>query len=136
MTARPRLDRTRLVGLMLLIVALLGQTAAPEGWMPVVASSGGVVVVPCDGMGPNAAMAMMMPGGKNSHDQMPHHGQAGDHPCAAAGIGIADAPPPILQIAMAPVAPIETPDLPAPDTLPGRGLAAPPPPATGPPARA
>lgn len=135
MTARPRLDRTRLIGLMLLIAALLGQTAAPEGWMPVVATHGGVVMMPCDGMGPNAAMAMMMPGGDTSHHKAPHS-QSGDHPCAAAGIAVVNAPPPPPHIAMAPASPVDGPALVAPDALPGRGLAAPPPPATGPPARA
>jgi len=136
MTARPRLDRTRLIGLMLLIAALLGQTAVPEGWMPVVATHGGVVMMPCDGMGPNAAMAMMIPGGGTSHHKAPHHGRSDDHPCAAAGIAVANPPPPLAHIAMALASPVDGPALVAPDALPGQGLAAPPPPATGPPARA
>ena len=108
--------------------ALLARLASPSGWMPE-ASATGAHLVPCDGMAP--AMPRAMAG-------MAHHGHDGktsaaDHPCAFAGVGLALAeplpPPPLPAPSPARVVPSF---LHSAVTI-GRGLAAPPPPATGPP---
>ena len=102
--------------------------------MPVVNAAGGIEIAVCNGQGPGDMMVLSPDG--TLHHNAPAKGQAGDHPCAFAGLGIADAPPPLLAVA----APAFTaPAVPTPDRVrlvPGRGLAAPPPPATGPPALA
>ena len=126
--------RRRLAWLMLLVVALLARGLAPEGWMPVANAAGGIEITLCNGTGPADAM-VLTPDGK-LHHKVPGGGHGGDHPCAFAGVGVADASPPVPQI-VAPTRPaIAVPALSDPATQPGRGLAAPPPPATGPPALA
>lgn len=122
----------RFAWLMLLIGALLARGLAPEGWMPVANASGGIEIALCNGMGPGDAM-VLTPGGK-LHHKAPAKGQTGDHPCAFAGMGTADAAPPLPAL----TTPLQR-DAAAPSrarvaSVPGRGLAAPPPPATGPPA--
>ncbi|MDB5678655.1 hypothetical protein [Sphingomonas bacterium] len=125
------LPRHRFAWLMLLVGALLVRGLAPEGWMPVANAAGGIEIALCNGHGPDDVMVLTFDG--KLHRKAPANGQAGDHPCAFAGVGIADAPPPLPAI----LAPARTftvaPDRPAAATVPGRGLAAPPPPATGPP---
>jgi hypothetical protein len=120
--------------LLVLVAALLARSIAPEGWMPVVNAAGGIEITVCNGTGPDDRM-VLSPDGK-LHHKAPAKGQSGDHPCAFAGLGVADAPP---SLAVASV-PAFVPDVaPLPDragTAPGRGLAAPPPPATGPPSLA
>ncbi|WP_066808738.1 hypothetical protein [Sphingomonas asaccharolytica] len=120
--------------LLLLVAALLARSVAPEGWMPVVNAAGGIEITVCNGAGPDDAM-VLSPDGK-LHHKAPGKNQPGDHVCAFSGLGIADAPPSVI----ADVAPITSPDA-APalgpiEAVPGRGLAAPPPPATGPPSLA
>lgn len=93
--------------------------------MPV-ADGGGARLVPCSGAGP------MVMGAGHAHDR--HDGQSrvdSQCPFAAAAVPLLDAPPPPL----APPAPRASYSeaLPAPAAAVGRGLAAPPPPATGPP---
>ncbi len=108
--------------------ALLARLASPSGWMPV-ADAAGMHLVPCDGMAP--AMPRAMAGmAHHGHD---HRSPVADHPCAFAGLGLAMAeplPPPRLLP--------PSPDQLAPRSVHaavaiGRGLAAPPPPSTGPP---
>ncbi|MFC3579366.1 hypothetical protein [Sphingomonas hylomeconis] len=137
----PRLQHSLLVTALLCV--LLARAAVPAGWMPM-ASADGIVLAPCSGMGmmtlPGAEMpaAMDMPGmgasaaHQGDHDTERHPDPAGDHPCAGAGVSVALAAPlldlfsvPSIAPAAAPVARL-TPAI-------GRGLAAPPPPATGPP---
>jgi hypothetical protein len=133
MTLRPSAIslRRRFAWLMLLVGALLARGLTPDGWMPVASAAGGFTIAPCDGHGPSSVMAMPM--GK-PHHKMPPKGQTGDHPCVFSGIGIADATPPLPTI-VAPVRRvIDAPAIQRVITAPGRGLAAPPPPATGPPA--
>ena len=119
------------VSLMLLVAALFARTIAPEGWMPVSTPAGGMVMTFCDGMAPDHAMPAM---GKMDH-KAPHSGHP-DRQCPFAALGIADGPPPPPQVA--PAATIGNAELALPGiaSVPGRGLAAPPPPSTGPPARA
>ena len=125
----------RAVGLTLLGCVFLLRLAVPSGWMPV-ADASGVHLTICTGMGPMAAPpATMMATMAHGHHQMPS-GQDhsdGDHPCPYAGFAVALAEPlapgldvPVLVPATV-VAVVKT------AVTVGRGLAAPPPPATGPP---
>jgi len=121
---RPRL------ALLLIACALIVRGVMPVGWMPVTGTTG-VVIVPCDGSGPAMAMAMPMRHGAR-HQDGGHGDTLGEHPCAFAAVGqVADlaAPPssPILPVAGVADAVARLP------LLIGQGLAAPPPPATGPP---
>lgn len=135
MTARspfPRIGRR--FGWLLLVAALLvARSVSPEGWMPVASESGGIEITVCNGQGPGDTMVLAADG--TLKHKAPAKSQAGDHACAFAGIGVASAPPiaalPLPAPAFAGLAPIWTANL-----APGRGLAAPPPPATGPPALA
>lgn len=124
----------RFAWLMLLVAALFARGLAPEGWMPTAGAATGIRWMPCDGMG-GARMPATAADGKTGHHKSDHGGH-GDHPCAFAGVAVVDTATPPL--ALAPPVRIASP-LPPPaafDRFPGRGLAAPPPPATGPPARA
>ena len=111
--------------------ALLARLASPSGWMPK-ADVAGVHLVPCDGMAPELPRAMAGMAHHHHHSQAP----TADHPCAFSGLGLAVAeplpPPPLLAPSPARIV---TP-LAHPAVAIGRGLAAPPPPATAPPALA
>jgi len=119
------------LALLLIACALIVRGVMPVGWMPVMGTTG-VVIVPCDGSGPAMAMPMR-------HDARHQDGGRGDtlgeHPCAFAAVGqVASltAPPageilPVTDLAEATGRLL---------VLVGQGLAAPPPPATGPPASA
>ena len=129
--------------LLALLCILLARAAVPAGWMPTESASGGIVLAPCSGMGvarlpaAQAMPAMDMPGmaahaSHDTDDNERHPDPAGDHPCSGAGVSVAlDVP--VLDLpaahAITPRAPLATRLTPA----IGRGLAAPPPPATGPP---
>ncbi len=121
----------------ILLAALLLRIAVPQGWMPVRLADGWRIML-CPGSGampaPDGtahAQMMAMPGMK----PMPagQHHDAAEHPCAFSALAMALAEPAV-------------PVVPAPMALAatwlatigravaiGRGLAAPPPPATGPP---
>jgi hypothetical protein len=123
---------------MLLACVLFARGMGPEGWMPGETATGAFAIVACDGMQTDDPMPMAM-GMAMSHDtshRAPDKTPSAGHPCTFAGIGIADAPPPQLAIdaLLAPYS--TTTPLVAFAIAPGRGLAAPPPPATGPPALA
>ena len=107
-----------------LALALALKLMVPQGWMP--GRSGGLIL--CPSGGPVLAMAGMQHGGK----EMPAH-PAGDHPCAFTGLGVAPVPPAPLAAAMPPVAARPHFAVQRVAVAVGRGLAAPPPPATGPP---
>ncbi len=108
--------------------ALLARLASPPGWMPEVDASG-FHLVPCDGTDTPPAMV----GPAHRHH---HHGKAGhgaDQPCAFAGLGLAMAEP-LSPPRLVPPAPGRTtPHAIHAAVAVGRGLAAPPPPSTGPP---
>jgi hypothetical protein len=128
----------RLTWLMLLVCVLVARGAGPDGWMPGKTGSGAFAILACDGMQSDdpmpMAMAMGMSHGK-SHDT-PSKSRSSGHPCAFASIGIADALSPQLAID-APLVPYSVATLVAVTAIvPGRGLAAPPPPSTGPPTHA
>ena len=125
----------RLAWILLLASALLLRLAVPAGWMPVSGADGTYLTI-CDGMAPQDSSAHTGMGAH--HKALDHRGHdsghdRGDHPCVYAGLGLA------LDAARLPVA-----VLPAalavliqsrPHILAsvGQGLAAPPPPSTGPP---
>ena len=130
-----------------LLCILLARIAVPAGWMPIAAASGGVVLAPCSGMGiatlpaAHAMPATEMAGMPGMAAHATHHAgdkterhpdPAGDHPCAGAGLAVALAAPALdLPAALA----VPPPAAPTARLTPaiGLGLAAPPPPATGPP---
>ena len=130
--------RPRMLALALLACALLLRLLVPAGWMPV-SDANGVHLTLCSGTGPMTmpSMAAMAPGktmaGMAHHMPTDEQG-APEHPCAFAHLGLAIAET-RLPALMLPVAPATL--VPAGLAMlvsVGRGLAAPPPPQTGPPA--
>lgn len=116
------------VAVLLALVALLTRLAVPVGWMP----AEGLRLAPCPAAGPIATMsgAHHHPAGKHGHK-----GGGGEACPFAAFAGAIDAPmqPPLVTM------PVPVTTLPLAIRLAvaiGAGLAAPPPPATGPPATA
>ena len=143
MDFRQALTRTRRgLVLLALLCILLARVAVPAGWMPMAAADGGLVLVPCSGMGATTLVAadmagMHMPGmaaGHEGGEGQRHPDPSGDHPCSGAGVAAAIATP----LAMAPVGLPIRPAIVVARTfivMIGQGLAAPPPPQTGPPIR-
>lgn len=126
----------RTVLLVLLAGAMLLRLLVPQGWMPVSDGSGYHLTL-CSGAGPVAPLAHPTKMSASMHGR--HHMPPGqdhpnnDHPCAFCALSHAMANPvlPALPLAIG----IEADVLVAVRPLVGigRGLAAPPPPATGPP---
>lgn len=127
----------------LVVMALAVRALVPTGWMVAPGADGIPRLALCSGTGvvalkaataAEAAMAKAMPGmhhGDGGHDGAPSHP---DHPCAFSGAALASALP--LVDLPTPLAPLAAP-VPRLRTLSvavERGLAAPPPPQTGPPA--
>jgi hypothetical protein len=109
-------------------MALAMRVLVPAGFMPAATPLGPQIVI-CTGAGPisvaDPAGAAESPG-----DETP---KKVDHPCAPAGFA-AEAMPETFAFASRSVEVSSAAAPPArPDLVPGRGLAAPPPPATGPP---
>jgi hypothetical protein len=123
----------------LLAFALIVKLLVPTGWMPVFGTRG-VTLEMCGSYGPPPpALAKAMAEAAHrmaGHDQHEQHDKQGhDQPCAYAGLSFAalDADAPLSLVA----APVAQPLPPMPLAVAiGRGLAAPPPPSTGPPALA
>lgn len=132
---RIRRGTAHLLVLAIVAGALFLRILVPQGWMPV-ETGGGWRITLCSGTGP---MTMDMPGSTASAMKGMHDGHgrqdggSADHPCAYSSLAMAlDEPPPLIL------------DLPRPlietwgaatgiEVAIGRGLAAPPPPSTGPP---
>lgn len=124
----------RALAFAILAAALLLRIVVPQGWMPVDTGQGWRIVI-CTGSGPVQMTAgMKMTGGMHHLPGGPDHG-AGDHACPYGSLALALAmAEPILPVVALPaimrsvrlVAAVHT-------VAVGRGLAAPPPPATGPP---
>ena len=105
-------------------LALAIRVLVPQGWMP--DGTGGVMM--CSGSAP----VVMVPATHGGHEMPPGHGQ--DHPCPFAALGLAAAPPAGVAPLLPPAAVAAAGELVAHSIAVGHGLAAPPPPATGPPA--
>ena len=113
----------------LIVLALAVRVVIPAGYMP--SSERGFALTICAGM--DTQTVWMDKSGK-LHKEDPAKGKSVEHqPCAFAGAAMAgDAPAPELHVALAPVA-LATPVFAERGVAVGRGLAAPPPPAIGPP---
>nr|WP_047168472.1 hypothetical protein [Sphingomonas sp. Y57] len=118
------------IALVLVALALFMRLLVPAGWMP--AADRGLAITLCTGTG--AQQAWVDEQG-NIHKGKPGEGQA-DHPCVFGGFAaVLDLPMGLdLSGGLLPV-PAALPALAATAVAIGQGLAAPPPPATGPPAR-
>ncbi len=122
--------------LTLIALVLAIRVLVPAGWM-VAAGPGGAVLVPCSGMGP-ATVTPAHDTGHGAHrgvaqdDAPAHQDTAGNHPCAFAGIGQAIGTP-FASVIPALALPRATPSGVRFTVAVGHGLAAPPPPQTGPP---
>ncbi|WP_026359353.1 hypothetical protein [Sphingomonas sp. PR090111-T3T-6A] len=132
--SRSRPARPRTIALALLACALTLRLLVPAGWMPV-ADAQGLHLVLCSGSGPlEMPSAHAMTGMKGMHHHGHHDPSMPDHPCAFAGLGVALAEP-LLPLLALPVRAVAVRlDHAGEMVAIGRGLAAPPPPATGPPA--
>ncbi len=117
--------------LALLLCALFTRTLVPAGWMPAITGEGYTITL-CTGAG---AMSVWVDGEGQVHKQKPSNTDRTDQPCAFAGFlnavtlpdMIGPPLPFVAYVAARVVLPVTTLAI-------GRGLAAPPPPPTGPPA--
>ena len=116
-------------GLALLLLVLALRLMVPPGWMP--AGNSGFSIAPCGGL---AAAAPSR--GHHGHGEAPAPAPAtADHACAFSGLGAPMAPPPDVAVDLLPTADLaSTLIVRTVDMAVRRGLAAPPPPSTGPPA--
>ena len=122
--------------LLLVALAMAVRAAVPAGWMPMTGVDGATRLVLCPGSGSGGGAAMPgMAMAATSPDK--HHdpaAPAADHDCPFGVTALA------IDLAVPLVAPLGVGigaaivSVPTPALLPGRGLAARPPPATGPPA--
>lgn len=121
----------RPVALAILGVALLLRVLIPTGWMPSHGADGVTRITLCTGMG---AVDAWVDAAGTVHDKKPVDKGGADQPCAFAGLAmLADVPdaavePPPVEYAAPSDSAFPT------SVAVGRGLAAPPPPSTGPPA--
>ena len=121
-----------MLALAVLACALALRMLVPEGWMPV-SDAQGFRITLCTGTGP-MDMTMAMPGMAMKHGHTDHGPQPmQDHPCTFAHLGLAFAEPLLPALALPPLARAEALAAKPLAIAIGRGLAAPPPPATGPP---
>jgi hypothetical protein len=124
---RATASRTHHFALALVALALLVRAAIPAGWMP--ASDGGRWITLCTGSG--AVAAFVDADGVRHDDPAP---AAQDHPCAFAGVAVPLTPPLAIAVPLPSFETARPARLAAATVAIGRGLAAPPPPSTGPPA--
>jgi hypothetical protein len=106
----------------------------PSGWMPAADRIG---LMPCFGVAPRSASVPATAHAPSHHRKDHAPGNAGEKPCAFAGLACPLTSTDIPAAAMAPPPPVAS--LPAVQDITvqiGTGLAAPPPPPTGPPATA
>jgi hypothetical protein len=139
--------QARGLGLALVGLALFMRLLVPPGWMP--AADDGIRLILCGGFGAEVDHVALghapepadhavsdhtarADHSASGHDKAPP-GTAMDHPCAFAGFSVALAPVEFVKL----VAPVPTAAIALAafgEVAIGRGLAAPPPPSTGPPA--
>jgi hypothetical protein len=128
------------LGLAALLLALAMRLLVPTGFMWEAGTSGGARLVPCSGMAPASGGASMqamhhMAMAGPSHDKGSESGDNSSRECAFSGLGgPLDLTSPFVAPATLSLAAIALPVLTAQSLMPGRGLAAPPPPSRGPPA--
>ncbi|MFC3173089.1 hypothetical protein ACFOD9_02370 [Novosphingobium bradum] len=124
------LRSSRALVALLLAVLLAGRMVVPTGWMPVRTGEGFAIML-CSGSG--AGQAWVDTAGKLHQGHKPEGKSEAKDPCPYGAISAPAALPAAPQLAaLAPVpSPAPAPALPG--VAVGRGLAAPPPPATGPP---
>ncbi len=129
-----RSPMNRSAAMILALLALAMRLLVPTGFMLAPAAAGGLPnLVICTGQGPMAMPGMTMAMSGADHDKHDSN-DTGGHPCAFAAAGVAIELPALLLPALPPVAALAV--LPAFGLIrPGLGLAAPPPPQTGPPSR-
>lgn len=127
---------------LLLAVVLCGKLLVPSGWMPV-STQAGLTIMLCSGDGP--AQAWVDSAGKLHHGHKPNDSTKGDgtkdhssgkDPCPYGALTAPAAIPAALALAAPPLPSAPAVPPPARAVAVGRGLAAPPPPATGPPVSA
>lgn len=131
--------RALLIAMLLCVLAV--RVIVPQGFMWTTSGNGTPAMVACPGMMPATpapAMSKMSKMSAMHHgDRHDHDGRTADHPCAFAAAGaavdLAAMLHPLAVIAAARVAPVARLHIFA---RPGLGLAAPPPPKTGPPSLA
>ena len=129
--------------------AVCVQWTIPHGWMVGSADDGSSILVPCPTTSPELASLSQSAAAKSDHSHhagmhsampksMDHGGNdpddhgAAQAKCDFAALGALLLPPDGPQLAAPPIAAPAVPPV-FPDAIPGRGLAAPPPPSTGPP---
>lgn len=119
---------------LLLACALLARLAIPSGWMP---AAEGMGLMLCPDFAPEPQAAPAHHGGHHGPAKPDGDDGASGQPCAFTAASLAiDEPPPFFDVVPLPPQPrAGAPALPAAVAV-GRGLAAPPPFATGPPVRA
>jgi hypothetical protein len=118
--------------MLLIMCALLARMMIPAGWMPTVDSAGFTRITLCTGIGQQEAW-LDAKGHLQKSDPGKKH--QNDSPCVFSGLSSALYVPQLLPAALIlATALVDAPQSPAIISI-GRGLAAPPPPATGPPAQ-
>jgi hypothetical protein len=119
----------RRLALACVVLALAMRITVPSGWMP--SSERGFALTVCTGMD---TQTVWLDAKGKLHKEDPSKGKSVEHsPCAFAGATAAnDLPVADLHFAM-PHRPAPLPIFAVSEVLVGKGLAAPPPPATGPP---
>ena len=132
---RTPLARALLVALMLCVFAV--RVIVPQGFMWATGADGSPRMVECSGMGPMPAPVAHQHGHQHGQDgKHDHDGKTGDHICAFAAASLAVDLAGDFHPAATHVAPTAAPVALHIFARPGLGLAAPPPPKTGPPAAA
>ena len=125
-------QRQRRLWMAFVALAMLVRLLVPAGWMPVADAAGSHLAL-CDGGMPVAKPMHGMRHGP-THGKAPmHHQGPSDHPCSFAGPAAA-LDTPVLDVPLPPAAPRHVAVTTHLVAAIGHGLAAPPPPATGPPA--
>ncbi len=129
----PRIRALRPIAPLLMALALFARMIVPAGFMPVQGTDGVTRILMCSGSGPMSIASPVAFQGKADHHSGDQGSHEGDHACAFAGFAavadFAHAPAPLAPVFVA-VAPMRAAAL---FVRPGLGLAAPPPPKTGPP---
>jgi hypothetical protein len=126
----------KMLALAVLACALALRLLVPEGWMPV-SDAHGFRLTLCSGSGPidmpMASMPGMAPDMAAHHDKPGHDQPAAEHSCPFANLGLALAEPVVPALTSPMTFAVEAIDPKPLSVTIGRGLAAPPPPSTGPP---